>query len=64
MISVNVPKKSNIDLAQLNIHGLVNGTSFAVNLICNTPLPGFHEIPSALSIDVSSKSKMNNIKDT
>ena len=60
----DIPTGSNIELVQLKIPFEVNGTSFAVTLICNASEPGFHKTPSALSIDILLKSKLINVKDT
>ena len=64
MIGANIAKGSNIEFMQLKIPLLVNGTSFAVTLICNGSVLGFHKIPSAFSIDISSKSKLINVEGT
>ena len=60
MIAASIPKESNIDFAELKIPRLFNETFFAVTLICNTSVSGFYKTPSALSVDMSSKSKLIN----
>ena len=56
------PKKPILN--RVKIHLLVNGTSFEITLICNAFVPRFYKIPSALSIDISPKTKLINVEDT
>ena len=60
MIAANIPKESNTDPAELKISHSFNETIFAVTLMCITSVPGFYKTPSALSVDMPSKSKSIN----